>query len=85
MEYKCSECNLLFKNNGACIRHQNNCNLGLHVIEEYNSGISFRDLVIKYHSNFGTFKRFFEDNDIHIRTDEDCIILYSSIKKKWLI
>ena len=31
MEYKCSKCNMLFNNNGACKRHQNNCNLGDHI------------------------------------------------------
>ena len=71
MEYKCSKCNMLFKNNGACIRHQNNCKLGNHIIEEYNSGISFRDLIIKYPSNFGTIKRFLEDNNVHIRNEKE--------------
>jgi hypothetical protein len=82
MEYRCSKCNILFKNNGACIRHQNNCKLGNHIIEEYNSGISFRDLVIKYHSNFGTIKRFLEDNNVHIRTEEELLKIKSDKSKK---
>ena len=71
MEYKCNKCNLLFNNNGSCIRHQNNCNLSNHIIEEYNNGISFNDLMFKYKSTFIIIKRFLEDNNVHIRTEEE--------------
>ena len=83
MEYKCSKCNMLFNNNGACIRHQNNCKLGIHIIEEYNSGISLRSLVVKYHSNYPTIKRFLEDNNIHIRTEEELLKIKSVNSSKY--
>lgn len=66
---KCNKCNTLFKNNGACIKHQNNCKLVKNIIEEYNSGISLRSLSINYKSTPNIIKKFLENNNVSIRTE----------------
>ena len=82
MKYKCNKCKMLFKNNGACIRHQNNCNLVNHIIEEYNSGISLKTLCINYKSTFATLKRFLKDNSVHIRTEKEMCAIKSANSSK---
>jgi len=82
MEYKCNKCNILFKNNGACIRHQNNCNLNTSIIEEYNSGLSLTQLSINYKSTFTILRKFLEDNNVRMRTEEETRMIMYKIKPR---
>jgi hypothetical protein len=73
MEYKCIKCNILFKNGGAKARHENSCNLGEHIIIEYNFGISIRKLREKYKSTYETISKFLLDNNVYIRSKQETI------------
>ncbi len=82
INFNCLKCNTSFNNNAARIRHQNDCNLGQHVIDEYKSGISLNILIKKYHHNYITIKRYLEQNGITLRNNEEITKIISANSKK---